>query len=90
MQLRFYVYGSTTTMITLLRNLPNLCYLPAETDNIHIDGHLWQQIIINHLPKLKIFRLYMILHFTDDNNQEQQVDTLLKSFRTRFWLDERQ
>ena len=88
-RLRFSVYESSAIMSDLLRKLPNLHYLTAETDDLDWDGHSWQQMITDHLPKLKRFRLYMILRFADDENKEQRVDRLLESFQTRFWLERR-
>ncbi|CAF4024619.1 unnamed protein product [Rotaria sp. Silwood1] len=32
----------------------------------------------------------MLFYRGDDENKEQRVDELLKSFRTRFWLEEHQ
>ncbi len=55
-----------------------------------INGHQWEQIIRNHLPKLKTFRLKMQRIFRDNSNIQQQADELLDSFRSSFWIDERQ
>ena len=57
-------------MTNLLRKLPNLRYLTAETDDLHWDGHSWQQMIADHLPKLKRFRLCTMLRFADDEDKE--------------------
>ena len=80
-RLRFSVYESLAIMSDLLRKLPNLHYLTAETDDLDWDGHSWQQMITDRLPKLKRFRLYMILRFTDDENKEQRVDRLFGAIR---------
>ncbi|CAF1429693.1 unnamed protein product, partial [Rotaria sordida] len=88
--LKLSVYGSLSTMTNLLKNMPNLRKLIVKTDDVIMNGHQWERIIVDYLPKLKIFQLKMIFRLNDNENKEQRVDELLHSFRTRFWLDERQ
>ncbi|CAF1018914.1 unnamed protein product [Didymodactylos carnosus] len=89
-KLKLSVYESPLTMRNLLQNMPNLRYLTVETDDINVNGHQWKQIIIEYLPKLTVFRLKMLFRLNDNDNKEQRVDELLDSFRTPFWLEERQ
>ncbi|CAF1417175.1 unnamed protein product [Rotaria sp. Silwood1] len=88
--LKMCVYESRSTLISFLEKLPNLRHLTIETDDTHMDGYQWEQLIVNHLPKLQILRLKMLFHVDDNENKEQRVDDLLNSFRTRFWLEEHQ
>ncbi|CAF5146539.1 unnamed protein product [Rotaria sp. Silwood1] len=82
-----YVYESRPTLISFLEKLPNLCHLTIKTENTNMDKYQWEQLIVNHLPKLKILRVEMLFYIGDNENKEQRVDDLLNSFRTRFWLE---
>jgi hypothetical protein len=86
--LKLYDMRSRPVLMKLLQAMTNLSHLTIETFYIHLDGHQWEQIIFHHLPKLRIFRLKMEIQFTGKKNNEQQIDILLDSFRSRFWLEE--
>jgi len=88
--LKLYDMRSRPVMMKLLQNMTNLSHLSVETFYINLDGYQWERIIINHLPKLRVFRLKMEIQLTGKTNNEQQVDTLLDSFRSQFWLEEHQ
>jgi hypothetical protein len=51
-------------MKDLFKKMPNLCSLKLETRNIRMNGYNWEKLFVNHLPKLKIFRLKMIFSRT--------------------------
>ena len=74
------------SVINILQRLPNLCYLTLETWNIIMNGYDWKELIINNLPKLKVFRLKMIKHFKPNDNIYELID----SFRTDFWIKQHQ
>jgi hypothetical protein len=78
--------GPVERLMNFLKSMPNLTHLTINTQN-KLDGSRWEQIISNYLPSLKVFRLKM--EFTIRRNKEQQIDELLSSFRSRFWLTER-
>ncbi|CAF3774879.1 unnamed protein product [Rotaria sordida] len=82
--------GSFESMNNVFQKMPNLCYLTIDTSGIYLNGYTWEQIIIHYLPKLKIFQLKMDFEFTDYNNIQEQIDELLNSFRSEFWLVEHQ
>jgi hypothetical protein len=84
------VYKPRHAMMNLLQNVPNLHHLIIETYQIIINGHEWEEIIVKNLIMLKKFQLEMWFKFDDDDNKEQRIDELLNSFRTHFWLEERQ
>ncbi|CAF1684293.1 unnamed protein product [Rotaria sp. Silwood1] len=44
-------------LILFLQNIPNLRHLNIDIFTKLIDGHQWEQIIRNYLPKLKTFKL---------------------------------
>ncbi|CAF4604515.1 unnamed protein product, partial [Rotaria sp. Silwood2] len=80
--------GEQNILVNILKNLPNLCQLKIHIffDNTCIDGQQWQQIIEDYLPKLKKFRMKMQTVLNSDINKEQQIDELLNSFKSQFWL----
>jgi hypothetical protein len=67
-----------------------LCHLTIEACLMRINGHQWKQIIIKHLPKLKVFRFKMTYHPDGLNCKEEELDRLLSSYRTPFWLVDHQ
>ena len=82
--------GSSHCLTHLLQTLPNLTYLMIETHCPDIHGYPWEEIIVTHLQKLKIFRLMMIFRLKVQGNIHEQIDTLLETFKTRFWLEDHQ
>ncbi|CAF1352298.1 unnamed protein product [Rotaria sp. Silwood1] len=75
-------------IITLLQNIPNLRCLNVDLLSNLLNGHQWEQIIRNYLPKLKVLRLSMRNILSLNENIEEQVDELINSFRSSFWIDE--
>jgi hypothetical protein len=73
-----------------LTRLPNLCYLTLETSNIGMNGYDWEKLLVNHLPKIKIFHLKMTFDISSNENIHKRIDELVDSFRTHFWLEEHQ
>jgi hypothetical protein len=76
------------SMRNIVSKMPNLSYLTIETTKIALDGNDWKKILIQYLPKIKVFQLNMNLTFDLHIEKEEQVDKLLDSFRTSFWLEE--
>ena len=85
--LKLFNTGSLEVMKTILLLVPNLTHLKVDTCSIHCNGCLWEELIDNHMPQLKVFRFRMRLQLHSDQNQEEIVDKLLDSFRSRFWLE---
>lgn len=71
----------------LFQHIPNLYYLAFLSESIKITGHEWEQLITNYLPKLNVFELIMSTSFQNTGDKEGEVDQLLDSFRTPFWLE---
>jgi len=82
--------GDVDAMIHLLRKMPNLCYLTLETWKICMDGNDWENLFVDYLPKMKIFRLRMNFDLPLNDNITNRIDQLVDSFRTVFWLEEHQ
>ncbi|CAF2115131.1 unnamed protein product [Rotaria magnacalcarata] len=80
--LRLIVDHLTSGTINLFKNMPNLTSLTLQTGKHDMNGHRWEQFIIDYLPKLKIFRFWMF--FIADTDEE--VNEIIDSYRTPFWL----
>ncbi|CAF1298591.1 unnamed protein product [Rotaria sordida] len=86
LKISFYS-GDISKLIIFLQNVPNLCHLDINIFTERIDGYQWEKIIRNYLPKLKTFKLKCRMTFIE-RNLKKQVDKLINSFRTSFWIDE--
>ena len=76
----------TRGTITMLQNMPNLTSLTLQTGKHHTNGHTWRQFILDYLPNLKKFQFLMFY----DGNNEKEIDEMLDSYRTPFWLVDHQ
>jgi len=88
-KLKLSFQGSLQVLTNILKSIPNLHCLIVKTQRIILSGYQWEQIIENYLPKLKIFRFLMEFSFLNENYQEQ-INELLQSFQTQFWLEKHQ
>jgi hypothetical protein len=52
-----------------------------------INGHQWEEIIHNYLPKLRVLRLNMKGKLRNRHHIQEQIDRLIDSFRSSFWID---
>lgn len=82
--------GSIHPVINLIENLPNLSYLTLKTYDIFLNGYEWKEIIENNLPKIKTFHLRMNVQFNNSNNKDEEIDNLLETFQTYFWIEQHQ
>jgi hypothetical protein len=74
----------------LLQNMPNLSHLTLDAYNVYIDGYQWEKIIRKYLPKLKIFQFQLNFRPLNNKDEETQLNEILESYRTKFWVDEHQ
>jgi hypothetical protein len=74
---------------TFLQNMLNLRYLTIDMYGVFINGYQWDKIIRDYLPSLKIFRLKEQIPLLDQNEGDEEMDTIVKSFQNQFWLEER-
>ncbi|CAF3162832.1 unnamed protein product [Rotaria sp. Silwood2] len=88
LQLQFN--DSLSALISILKNMPNLLHLKLETGTINLNGNQWKQILIDYVPKIKIFRFLMKVFSFRHNNMDEQLEDFLNTFRTPFWLDDHQ
>jgi len=75
-------------IFSFLQRTPNLCLLNLSMGFGLIDGHQWENIIRNYLPKLKTFRFTMETLFDANRFSKERIDELMNSFRSSFWIDE--
>ncbi|CAF2805783.1 unnamed protein product [Rotaria sp. Silwood2] len=82
-------------ILKFLQNMPNLyeliidiCCFDKDYSNTILNGYQWEKIIHNNLPNLQIFRFRIEFQLTNENNREQQIDELINSFQSSFWLKE--
>ena len=80
--------GSIPSLEQLFLNLPNLRHVNIRTSSICLSGYVWQEMIVRCLPRLEVFRLKMEFSTLRRQNREKEVNELLASFRTPFWLEE--
>jgi hypothetical protein len=77
----------------LLQLLPNVNHLKIHIPYLNLDGHDWEQMIINYLPQLKVFQLMMdsqLCLSVDEQNNEEKIDEYLATYRTPFWIQHHQ
>jgi hypothetical protein len=78
---------SVLWMKNLFQKLPNLCYLTLHLKNIfHLNGNDWEKILTHYLKNIKVFRFKMRIEFSPSDDLEEQVDQLLDSFRSDYWI----
>ncbi|CAF1036915.1 unnamed protein product [Adineta steineri] len=86
----FIMASHPSKIISFLRNIPNLHRLNIRIATCYfINGHQWEDLIRNYLPKLRTFHLSMIDLTIDPLMTEERINELMNSFRTSFWIDER-
>lgn len=83
-------HGSIDRTILFLKSLPNLFSLTLEINVAVLNGYDWQTLLVNHLPKLKIFRLKTNFSYSTNGNSRTYINQLVDSFRTPFWIEEQQ
>ncbi|CAF1515049.1 unnamed protein product [Rotaria sordida] len=87
LKISIYHMSDTSKIISFLQNTPNLHRLNITLWSKFINGHQWEHVICNYLPKLKVFQLRMNDTFYNVNIEEQ-ANELVNSFRSSFWIDE--
>ncbi|CAF3879379.1 unnamed protein product [Rotaria sp. Silwood1] len=76
--------------LEMLKNLPTLIYLKLDYDYEYpsMDGEDWKQLIRNHLPQLQRLEFRMLRCMSEYSSEEEQIDSILNSYRSDFWLVE--
>ncbi|CAF0789563.1 unnamed protein product [Rotaria sordida] len=87
--LKLHIFQSDTILRNLIKNLPNLIYLTIISEHINFDGYQWEEIIVSYLSQLKQFRFQMYYNIDHSNDEHFDIDRILLSYQTPFWLIER-
>ncbi|CAF5067315.1 unnamed protein product, partial [Rotaria sp. Silwood1] len=88
--LKLHFSGSLVVLTNILKSMPNLIHLTLETQTINLNGNQWKQILLDYIPKIKIFRFLIKILSFKHNNTEVQLEDFLNTFQTSFWLEEHQ
>ena len=87
-KLKIYYSRRSEMLIKILSILRSLVQLKLNLSADCIDGHQWKQIIRQYHPNLKILEFIMLYKFSNDINKDHQIDRLLDTFRSDFWVFE--
>ncbi|CAF5129722.1 unnamed protein product, partial [Rotaria sp. Silwood1] len=87
--LKLRYYGTNDWLKNILQHMPNLYDLKLDLINIYLNGYEWENLFVLNLPNIKIFQFRMHLKFSKIN-LEQQINEILNSFQSSFWLEEHQ
>lgn len=76
-----------TNLLTLVSHVK---HLKIEVFNLRLNGHDWQEMICQHLPRLETFALLMDTTVNKPANEQDHkklIDAYLRSYTSSFWLD---
>ena len=82
--------SDTDVLEQLCECLPHLTHLTIEIHEMWVDGYVWERIIRKSLPKLKKLRFKMRYEPENTDRPDEEINFVLNSFRTPFWIDEHQ
>jgi hypothetical protein len=82
-------HPSCNQLFNLLQKMSHLIKLTLHIESMIVDGHQLEQLIVNHLPKLIVLRFFMYRSIDVNHSYETEVDQILNSFRSSFWLIDR-
>ena len=78
-----------SSLVNLLRRIPNVNYLKLNMIYHGISAQIWERLIPRYLPRLKTLHFKMNFDAVEQiNAREQQVEQIVNTFRNPFWLDE--
>ena len=78
---------SATSIQSFLKKLPHLSCLTLNTETIYLDGFQWETLLVEAVPNLKVFHLRMNFRLQSVSKSDEEVEKLLDSFRSPFWLE---
>lgn len=78
--------GSKYSLEKLLQTLINLQRLKIHLEHIFLNGYEWKKLFEENYRFLKEFSLKMTFEF----QQQIELDQLIDSFQTKFWLEQHQ
>lgn len=82
--------SSINSLANFLQYLPNLSSLTITMTDAYMNGNEWERILLDYLPNVRKLRFRMNVPLSDNREKETQIDDLLKTFQTDFWIKEHQ
>ncbi|CAF1459514.1 unnamed protein product [Adineta steineri] len=89
-RLEIRLYDTVSNLNKMLKTMPNLHYLTCTLFDDYINGNQWEEMIRKSLPKLKTINIQMKYEPPSNENKEVQLNEIVESFRTEFWINEYQ
>jgi hypothetical protein len=83
--LKLIYEGPFSVLTNLLQGVPDLRHWTMRTKGIRITGKQWEDIISNHMPKLKVFHFLMEFNFYYSHFL---LGELVSTYTSDFWLNE--
>ena len=88
--LKLQFYDATVDPVNIFQSTPCLRHLTIRLDRRFLDGSQWQELITQYLPNLETLRFTAFDFWRGMPGNYQEVEEQLDTFRTPFWLHERQ
>lgn len=82
-------HGNFWALKYILSIFPNLTRLKIKIESFLFDGDDWQRVFKECCPRLERFEMKHRLELLSLENVEEQIDRLLDSFRSSFWINEK-
>ncbi|CAF1019097.1 unnamed protein product [Adineta steineri] len=89
-RLEIGLHDTVSNLNNMLKTMPNLHYLTCTLFDDYINGNQWEEMIRKSLPKLKTINIQMKYEPPSNENKEVQLNEIVESFRTEFWINEYQ
>ncbi|CAF1210733.1 unnamed protein product [Adineta steineri] len=89
-RLEIILHGAIYKFNDMLKTMPNLHYLTCTLFDDYINGNQWEEMIRKSVPKLKTINIQMKYEPSNNKNEEVQLNEIIESFRTEFWINEYQ
>lgn len=74
------------SVYNLFQQMSNLRYLKLEVNKMHLDGYVFEEILRQYLPNIKVLRFKMLVEFSVLEDIEDQVDGLIHSYQSDYWI----
>lgn len=83
-------HGSINVLTVLFEHLPNLYSLTITMTDACLNGMEWERMLLDYLPNVRKLRFRMNFPLSDNEENEKQVNRLLQTFQSEFWIEQHQ
>ena len=80
--------SSKVVLVQMFQLMPSLVSLTLRAVGFYLSGRRWKKLLRNYLPHLKDFRLRMYFEYRHSQDIDDQLNELIKTYRTPFWIRE--